>query len=89
MAALDLLGRRWSLRVLWELREGPLGARALRQRCDDMSPSVLYQRLGELADAGLVDRADDQRYQLTGVGRDLGAALDPLDRWARRWADQA
>ena len=45
MAALDLLGRRWALRVLWELRDGPLGARALRERCDDMSPSVLYERL--------------------------------------------
>ncbi len=75
MAALDLLGRRWSLRVLWELRHGPVGARALRTRCDDMSPSVLYQRLAELADAGLVERADDQRYQLTQIGRDLGAAL--------------
>jgi DNA-binding HxlR family transcriptional regulator len=51
-----------------------------------MSPSVLYQRLAELTDAGLVDRADDQRYQLTELGRGLGTALDPLDRWARRWA---
>jgi DNA-binding HxlR family transcriptional regulator len=88
MAALDLLGRRWSLRVLWELRHGPLGARALRTRCDDMSPSVLYQRLAELTDAGLVERADDQRYQLTRIGRDLGAALDPLDSWARRWTKE-
>jgi len=88
MAALDLLGRRWSLRVLWELRHGPLGARALRTRCDDMSPSVLYQRLAELTDAGLVERADDQRYQLTQIGRDLGAALDPLDSWARRWTKE-
>jgi DNA-binding HxlR family transcriptional regulator len=53
-----------------------------------MSPSVLYERLGELADARLIERAGDQRYQLTGIGRELGAALDPLDRWARRWADQ-
>lgn len=88
MAALDLLGRRWSLRVLWELRDGPIGARALRARCDDMSPSVLYQRLGELGEAGLVERAG-HRYQLTEIGRDLGAALRPLDRWARHWADRA
>ena len=25
MALLDLLGRRWALRVLWELRNGPVG----------------------------------------------------------------
>jgi DNA-binding HxlR family transcriptional regulator len=53
-----------------------------------MSPSVLYERLGELADAGLVEKADDRRYQLTMIGRELGAALAPLDRWARRWAGQ-
>lgn len=87
MAALDLLGRRWSLRVLWELRRGPIGARALREACDGMSPSVLYERLGELAEAGLIAQTDDQRYQLTGLGRELGAALQPLVRWARRWAE--
>ena len=26
MAAMDLLGRRWALRILWELRDGPRGA---------------------------------------------------------------
>jgi DNA-binding HxlR family transcriptional regulator len=88
MAALDLLGRRWSLRVLWELRNGPMGARALRDRCDAMSPSVLYQRLADLTDAGLVTQGDDQRYELTEIGQALGAALEPLDSWSRRWAQQ-
>jgi DNA-binding HxlR family transcriptional regulator len=86
MAALDLLGRRWSLRVLWELRDGPVGARMLRERCDAMSPSVLYQRLGELTEAELITQDVDQRYELTELGRSLGAALEPLDRWSRRWA---
>ena len=51
MAALDLLGHRWSLRVLWELRRGPVGARALLERCDSLSSSVLYARLRELTEA--------------------------------------
>jgi DNA-binding HxlR family transcriptional regulator len=88
MAALDLLGRRWSLRVLWELRGGPVGARTLRDRCDGVSPSVLYARLGDLTDAGLVAQSEDQRYELTDIGRALGAALEPLDQWSRRWARQ-
>jgi DNA-binding HxlR family transcriptional regulator len=87
MAALDLLGRRWSLRILWELRDGPLGARALRDRCDGMSPSVLYDRLGELTGAGLVVQRDDQGYELSEAGRSLGKALTPLERWAQRWAE--
>jgi DNA-binding HxlR family transcriptional regulator len=86
MAALDLLGRRWTLRILWELRDGSLGARALRQRCDNMSSSVLYERLGELRTAGLVARDLDGDYELTKLGRQLGEAIAPLQRWADRWS---
>jgi DNA-binding HxlR family transcriptional regulator len=86
MAALDLLGRRWSLRLLWELRRGPVGARALLERCSGLSSSVLYERLRELTAAGLVEKDDDSAYRLTDLGHDLGAALEPLDAWARRWA---
>jgi DNA-binding HxlR family transcriptional regulator len=85
MAALDLLGRRWALRVLWELRDGALGFRALQAACDDMSSSVLRDRLAELSDAGLVGRDADERWSLTPLGTDLRRSLAPLDRWARRW----
>ena len=86
MAAMDLLGRRWALRLMWELRDGGLGARALLARCDGLSSSVLYERLRELADAGLVERGADEAYVLTPIGASLGTALDPLDGWSRRWA---
>ncbi len=86
MAALDLLGRRWALRLLWELRDEPLGARMLRARCDGMSSSVLYERLGELRAAGLVAKDDNGAYTLTAHGSDLGSALRPLDQWSQRWA---
>ena len=86
MAALDLLGRRWALRILWELRDEPLGARALRTRCDDMSSSVLYDRLEELVGAGLVVQDETGAYTLTAHGRSLHRALRPLDAWSTSWA---
>ena len=86
MAALDLLGRRWALRILWELRHGPLGARALQARCDGMSSSVLYERLRELTEARLVRQDGTDAYLLTDLGASLGAALEPLDAWATKWA---
>ena len=87
MAALDLLGRRWALRVLWELRDGtPLSFRELRERCDSMSTSVLNQRLAELREAGLVDAGEGGGYLLTRSGRELKDAITPLDAWAKRWA---
>jgi len=86
MAALDLLGRRWTLRILWELRDGSLGARALRARCDDMSSSVLYERLADLRGAGLIDKGAEGKYALTPLGRQLGDAITPLQQWADRWS---
>ena len=85
MAALDLLGRRWALRILWELQAEPLGARALLSRCEGLSPSVLYDRLRELTEAGLICR-QRQDYALTSLGLALGAAIAPLDAWSKRWA---
>ena len=88
MAALDLLGRRWALRILWELTDGPRGARELRQRCDAMSPSVLYQRLAELSEAQLICQDAGNRYRLTPLGQSLATAIAPLDQWAKTWARQ-
>ena len=87
MAALDLLGRRWALRVLWELRDGPIGARALLGRCPGLSSSVLYSRLRELEEAGLVRQLDGE-WELSPLGAELGGSLAPLDAWARRWAER-
>jgi DNA-binding HxlR family transcriptional regulator len=87
MALLDLLGRRWTLRVVWELREGErLTFRELQQRCGGMSSSVLAQRLSEMDEAGIVTGSDGGGYSLTSEGHSLRAALAPLDSWARRWA---
>jgi DNA-binding HxlR family transcriptional regulator len=85
MALLDLLGRRWALRVIWELRDGPLQFRPLQQRCTGMSSSVLNQRLHELRTAGIVELGEGG-YQLTEAGRGLREAFGPLDTWAQRWA---
>ncbi|MFI0354893.1 winged helix-turn-helix transcriptional regulator [Actinomadura sp. 9N407] len=84
MAALDLLGRRWALRVLWELNGPPAGFRELQRRCGQMSSSVLTTRLNELVEAGLV--TDDAGYRLTPLGHDLVEALGPLNEWSERWS---
>ncbi len=84
MALLDLLGRRWTLRILWELRDGPLTFRTLRARADSVSPSVLNTRLRELREAGLVETSD-AGYSPTRDAAELGELLLPLDDWAKRW----
>jgi DNA-binding HxlR family transcriptional regulator len=88
MALLDLLGRRWVLRIVWELRDEPLSFRALQERCAGMSSSVLNARLGDLREAGVVDQGDGG-YRLTDEGRDLLEVYAPLNAWAQRWAARA
>jgi DNA-binding HxlR family transcriptional regulator len=87
MALLDLLGRRWALRVLWELRDGErLTFRELQNRCGNVSSSVLNDRLQELREASIVSSKSSSGYELSGPGHDLLRALEPLDAWAKRWA---
>ena len=81
MALLDLLGRRWTLRIVWELREDrALTSRALRTACDEASPTVLNERLQELREAGFVDLGEAGGYALTPLGKELAAHVMPLHR---------
>ena len=83
MVALDLLGRRAALRVLWELRGDALTFRAL-QDAVGTNPALLNTRLKELREVGLVDH--EGGYHLTATGRELLAAIQPLSQWAQRWS---
>ena len=83
-AVMELLHKRWMMRVIWELRGGPLTFRALQAACGDLSPTVLNQRLSELREARLL-ASDETGYQLTPIGRDLLEAFAPLSKWAVRW----
>lgn len=85
MAALDLLGRRWCLRILWELRDTKLTFRALQAACGDISPSVLQQRLKELGEAALVEH-DGEGYAPTVTARALHPIMLALNDWAEDWA---
>jgi DNA-binding HxlR family transcriptional regulator len=86
MALLDLLGRRWSLRVLWELQDGALTFRALQAACDGVSPTVLQQRLKDLRAARLVVHDDGRGYALTEAAQRLQPNLMALQDWAADWA---
>ncbi|WP_175005770.1 winged helix-turn-helix transcriptional regulator [Burkholderia lata] len=84
MVVLDLLGRRTTLRILWELRGEPLTFRALQEACET-NARLLNTRLTELKASGLVEHGDGG-YCMTAEGRRLEAALQPLLGWAKQWA---
>jgi DNA-binding HxlR family transcriptional regulator len=80
----ELLGRRWTLRILWELRSRTLTFNDLRRAVGGMSQSVLVTRLTELFGAGLVDDVQGG-YRLTSRGESLVAELQPVSDWASQW----
>ena len=88
MVLLDLLGRRMTLRILWELSQAcqPLTFRAL-QTAAETNPSVLNSRLRELRTAGIVEHAAEG-YRLSATGDTLVGLILPLHAWAERWAAQ-
>ena len=85
MALLDLLGRRWVLRIVWELREEPRRFREL-QDAIGASPTIVNARLGDLRAAKLVELDDTAGYRLTALGQELLRLFLPLHLWADRWA---
>jgi DNA-binding HxlR family transcriptional regulator len=84
LALFDVLGRRWAMRIIWELREGALTYRDLAAMVPDMSTSVLTQRLRELRAARLVEHERGTGYRLAPQGGELLGRLAPLREWAER-----
>lgn len=86
MALFDLLGRSWSLGVIWQLSDGPMTFRQLQESCESVSPTVLNKRLKELKESGVLARGESG-YQLTDTGLELFALLRPFGDWSIRWAE--
>jgi DNA-binding HxlR family transcriptional regulator len=84
LALFDVLGRRWALRVIWELRTDGQTYRELAAKIPDMSTSVLTQRFRELRAAHLVEHERGSGYRLTPKGRELLGHLESLRDWAEQ-----
>ena len=87
--AMELLGERWTLLVVRELLSGSTRFGELERGVPLMSKTMLSQRLGTLASAGVVERrplptSRGYSYHLTKAG----AALRPVVEAAGVWATQ-
>ena len=82
--ALDVSGRRWAFRIVWELRVGPLNFRALQAACGHISPSVMQRRLHELRALGIIEKIPRLGYRLSASGEKLFQVLAQLDRWSKK-----
>jgi DNA-binding HxlR family transcriptional regulator len=86
--AAELLGRRWLLAILYASHTGAVRFNEFRQVVGPIPPRTLAQRLGELEEAGVLERiVHDTRppsveYRLTPEGERLKVVVDALRRVA-------
>ena len=85
MALFDLLGRTWTMGVLWQLQNGPYTFRELQEKCESISPSILNSRIKDLREAKIVERTL-HGYQLSERGNNLVEIIRPLGKWSRKWS---
>lgn len=85
-AALDVIGGRWKVLILWDL-DTPHRFGELKRMVTGISEKVLIQQLRELEADGVVRRKvfhevpPHVEYSLTPFGASLRTALGPLRRW--------
>ncbi|MFD4181604.1 winged helix-turn-helix transcriptional regulator [Rhodococcus sp. NPDC058514] len=88
-AAMDVIGGKWKVLILWELDQRDCRFGELRRRLPGVTEKVLASHLKELEHDGIVLRTDygevppRVEYSLTPLGRSLNAALAPLGAWGR------
>ncbi len=88
-AAMDMIGGRWKVLILWALHERVCRFGELRRLLPGVTEKVLASHLRELEADGIVRReAYDEvpprvEYSLTPLGVSLNEALAPLGAWGR------
>jgi DNA-binding HxlR family transcriptional regulator len=93
-STMELVGRRWTGGIMLALGRGASRFSEVLGTVEGLSDRMLSVRLKELEHAGLVDRMVEPttpvtvRYGLSPRGRDLLAALQPLQQYGQRWEPQ-
>ena len=88
--SLDVVGDRWALLVVRELRLGPKRFSDLAAGLPGAGPNVLAQRLRDLEEGGVLRRrvlpppASVRVYELTEWGAELEPVFGALARWGMR-----
>ncbi|MFD5320944.1 winged helix-turn-helix transcriptional regulator [Streptomyces sp. NPDC127098] len=88
-AAIDVVGGKWKVLILWALHERAWRFGELRRELPGVSEKVLIQQLRELEADEIVHREVYREvpprveYSLTEFGTSLNDALRPLGAWGR------
>jgi len=88
MALIELLSKKWVLRILWELRQSPCTFRELQARCGDISPTTINKRVKDLHEAKLLDKSTERGYCLSEMGDEFIDLFAPIYQFSERWVER-
>lgn len=86
-AVFETVTNRWSLLILWTLKDGSRRFFEVRDRVEGISERVLSQNLKTLYRSGLIERHVEPTippkvsYSLTPIGADLLSVMEALTGW--------
>ncbi|MFI5778227.1 winged helix-turn-helix transcriptional regulator [Nocardia sp. NPDC051570] len=92
--AIDVVGGKWKLHLMWVLGDGPQRFGQIRALLTGVSEKVLTENLRRMEASGVVRREvypevpPRVEYSLTPIGEELGRALRPLEQWGERHRDR-
>lgn len=88
--AMELIGKRWTALIIYQLLSGPKRFNAIEQSLP-ISGRLLSERLKELEKEGIVRREIYSEvpvrveYSLTEKGRALESAVHEIEEWSKKW----
>ena len=90
--AIDILGGKWKMRIIWYLLEGTQRFSDFSRRMPDITQKTLTQQLRELEEKDIITRTiyaempPRVEYNITDYGRELYDTLSGLSSWAHKYA---
>ncbi|GGT19891.1 winged helix-turn-helix transcriptional regulator [Nonomuraea spiralis] len=93
--AMEILGGRWKLAIVYKLLQGTHRFGELRREMHGITPRMLTRQLRELEEDAIVERMVYREvpprveYSLTETGKSLEEIVYLLDVWGRRYLDRA
>jgi DNA-binding HxlR family transcriptional regulator len=91
--AMDRLGHKWTLLIVWALKAGPMRFTALRAAVPGITSQVLTRSLRDLERDGIVVRRyfpevpPRVEYALTDLGFTMCEPVRAVRAWAEKYAD--
>ena len=84
--SLKLLGDYWTMLIVDMLSDGPSRFRSLEQNIEDINTATLTTRLKSMVAAGLIQRSEQSRadvsYELTDLGKQAIPVLNAVNKFS-------